>query len=251
MSLDASRIRAVVFDYGNTLIRFRREELNGYGRSLSAALERLYGPMDTDKFYALREEYRMAPYAGDPPLWKENDLPELTVRLVRELYGKTPTSEELADLLQVRFDSFVSVVNEEDHVAEVVERLREKYALGLVSNYPDGRAIRASMEKVGLASFFDSVVVSGDMGYIKPHPILFAASLQELKKTAQEVVYVGDNWLADVQGAKRVGMQMIYMKRWVPPEQFDPQPGDHLPDAEIQDLHELIPLLMDGKKSNS
>ena len=243
MGIDRGAVRAVVFDYGNTLIPFGDAELEAYGRSLAAALERRYGPLDLERFFALRAVSRFAPYIGDPPTYRENDLAAITVRLVRELYGRDPSQGELDDLLRVRFDSFVGVVRAPDYATDLLGRLGRRFPLGLLSNYPDARAIRASVDTLGWTAFFRSVVVSGDLGYVKPHPITFATVLQELGLKAREVVFVGDNWLADVQGAKRVGMQMVHMRQWIPPERFEPQDGDHAPDAIIGHLSELEAVL--------
>lgn len=243
MALDATRIRAVVFDYGNTLIRFGEEQLTAYGHGLADALIRHYGPLDLERFFTLRAKARKEPYEGNPPLYREHDLGVLTRELIHELYGEEPSQGSLDTLLDVRFRNFVSVVHAEDDVARVLAALRRRYKLGLLSNYPDGTAIRASLDKVGLSGYFDSVVVSGDLGYVKPHPILFAKSLEELGLPAHAVLFVGDNWLADVQGAKRVGMQMVQMRRWAPPEHFEANPDDHKPDAIIGHLNELTALM--------
>ena len=250
MALKAGQIRAVLFDFGNTLIRFGEVELARYGLSLAGALEEHYGPLDMDAFFALREQSRTDPFAGDEPTYRENDLRFITARLVRELYGKEPDEETMAALLRTRFDSFVDAVEVEDDVAPLLDRLGKGYPLGLLSNYPDGPAIRASLDKIGLTQYFDSIVVSGEVGFCKPHPITFATSMKQFGLPSREILFVGDNWLADIQGAKRVGMQVVYMKRWRCAEASAPQPGDHLPDAEIGRLSELPALLAyDGPAS--
>jgi putative hydrolase of the HAD superfamily len=243
MALDVTRIRAVVFDYANTLIRFGEEQLTAYGHGLADALIQNYGPLDLERFFALRAKARREPYEGNPPLYREHDLALLTRELVRELYGEEPSQGILDALLDVRFRNFVNVVHAEEDVAHVLTTLTRRYTLGLLSNYTAGSAIRASLDKAGLAGYFDSVVVSGDLGYVKPHPILFAKSLEELGLPAYAVLFVGDNWLADVQGAKRVGMQMVQMRRWAPPEHFEAGPGDYEPDTTIGHLSEVPALL--------
>ena len=59
--------------------------------------------------------------------------------------------------------------------------------------------------------------------------------------------HLGDNWLADVQGAKRLGMQMIRTMQYEAPERFDPQPGDFEPDAVIEHITQLREIL-EGRK---
>ncbi len=244
MPLITNNVKAVVFDYGNTLIRFAEEEWTAYGESLAQALSAIYGPLDMDEFWDIRRNSRLAPYAADNPEHRENDLGEITVTLVEALYGKTPTEPELKRVLEARYESFVNAVEVEPDVAGILSVLRERYAFALLSNYPDGAAIRGSLQKTGLAPFFGPVVVSGDVGYCKPHPILFAMVLEQLGLRAAEAVFVGDNWLADIQGAKRVGMQAIQIARWRSGDQVNPKPGDHQPDARIEHLSALPGLLL-------
>jgi len=244
MPLDPSRIRAVAFDYGNTLIPFREEDLTAYGEMLLAAIEGHFGKADRDRFFEHRVRTRYRPFEGDPPHYRENDLSAITVELVEELYGVTPDKATLDDLLRARYEAFLAVVRPVDGVSALLEQLGQRYRLGFLSNYPDGPAIRESIHRLAIDRHFQSIVVSGDMGYCKPHPIVFAKLLEGLDRKAHEVVYVGDNWLADVQGAKRVGMQAVHMRRWATPETFEPQPGDHAPDATIEDLCELEALLL-------
>jgi len=59
----------------------------------------------------------------------------------------------------------------------------------------------------------------------------------------EECVYVGDNWLADIQGAKRIGMKAIHITQHAPYEQFHPEDSDHEPDARIEHLSELPGML--------
>ena len=91
---------------------------------------------------------------------------------------------------------------------------------------------------------FDVIVVSGEVGFVKPHARPYELMLGELGLEAGECVYVGDNWLADIQGAKGVGMQAILTTEHVPYENFERRDGDHEPDARIAHLGELKGLLL-------
>ncbi len=238
-----SNIKAVVFDYGNTLVPFGRTQVDAFDRRLGEAIEARYGAFDRDRYNAHRDADRMRPYEGDPPAFRESDPVEMTAALIRELYGVEPDSGDLEALLEVRRAAFIAVVEAEPALAPLLARLHGRFAIGLLSNYPDGIAIRRSMNKVRLTHHFDSVMVSGDLGLVKPHPDTFAASLRELGVGPEEALFVGDNWLADVQGAKRAGIRVVHFTRWAPPEHFERYPDDAQPDATISLLEELFPLL--------
>ena len=244
MAIDISIVRAVVFDYGNTLVEFGRDKVRLNDYALAGVLAKLYGPPDFERLAAIRDRDRMAPYSGDPPEYRENCLPDITGALIRALYGRSPQPEELDEVLNVRYEAFLQIVDAADEARRLLDRLRGRYRLGLVSNYPDGAAIRASLEKVKLAQYFQSVIVSGDIGYCKPHPLPFWRSAAELGVAPGEIVFVGDNWLADVQGAKRAGMQVVHLVQWPPHEVFEQAPEHYPPDAVAASLAELQTILL-------
>ena len=240
MTFDARAVQGILFDYGCTVIEFTRTQVEACDAALADVLERRLGPFDRERFDAQRHTDRTAPYTDG---YHESRPTELTVNLVRTLYDLDPPADVLEEILQVRFDAFVACIARPPGVAELLGRWRERYRLGLVSNYPDGAAIRASLARVGLAEAFDVVVVSGDVGRVKPHPLPFRTALEQLDLEPAAVVHVGDNWLADVQGAKRLGMQAIWTRQWPTPEPFAPEPGDPPADGTIDHLNELEQLL--------
>ena len=67
------------------------------------------------------------------------------------------------------------------------------------------------------------------------------------KLSGLKVVIVGDSWLADIEGAKRIGMQAILLTQYAPYEQPNQSVGDYQPDASISCLAELETLLLRGE----
>ncbi|HRZ82698.1 MAG TPA: HAD family hydrolase [Candidatus Hydrogenedentes bacterium] len=243
MTFDATPVKAVVFDYGNTLIAFGREQVDQFDALLLEAVTAEFGPPDPAQYKARRDADRMFPYQGDPPSYRENDVREMTAGLIREVYGVEPSGGALDRLIAVRQEAFVRVVRVEPETLSFLRRLGAKYRLALLSNYPDGDAIRASLDDTGIAPFLEHALVSGDLGLCKPHPDVFRAVLDALALPPEAVLFVGDNWLADVQGARRAGMQVAHFRRWIPPEHFPEQPGDVSPHVSVATLGELLPLL--------
>lgn len=240
MKLEINRIRAIVFDYGNTLIEFTHDHLEECDAALAMVLERWYGYINHKRLRDVRNQDRMAPYRGD---FQENNLATITTNLVRTLYNDLPSPALLDELLDVRFKTFVSLVKAPDYLHHFLMSVRSKFRIGLLSNYPCENAIRTSMERMGIDQFFHSVVVSAEIGHVKPHPQAFTAIINKLGVQPCECLFIGDNWLGDIQGAKRAGMKAAYTVQFYTPENFDPQPGDHQPDLTIQHLSELVDLL--------
>jgi len=65
------------------------------------------------------------------------------------------------------------------------------------------------LETLGLLSFMDFALVAGQVSYWKPQPEIFHHAVERLQISPSEVLYVGDNYYADVVGARRAGLQPV------------------------------------------
>ena len=92
------------------------------------------------------------------------------------------------------------------------------YALGVVTNrHYGGAPFMDDLRQMGLLSFFDPghLAISADLKYRKPHPALFQNALNVFGIPAEETAMVGDNLLADVWGAQKLGMFTIWKPKAV------------------------------------
>lgn len=92
-----------------------------------------------------------------------------------------------------------------DGAEALVERLRERYAVGLLTDGPV-RAQRDKLATLGWTELFDAALVSGELPAGKPDERAFAALADALDVPASEIVYVGDNPDADIDGAADAGL---------------------------------------------
>jgi HAD superfamily hydrolase (TIGR01549 family) len=92
----------------------------------------------------------------------------------------------------------------------VLDELRAaELRLGLVSN-----GIRDLHEFVAHHRLdVDAIVGSRAHGYVKPHPTIFQAALQQLGVEPAAAVMVGDSLEEDVEGARALGMRAILIDR--------------------------------------
>jgi HAD superfamily hydrolase (TIGR01549 family) len=239
LNIDPSEIDAILFDYGNTLIEFGPDQVETCDRALSACLTELFGNHDFSQLTEIMHQERRAPYQGE---YIENDFPSLTQALVKTLFDVDPTPEQLERLLKLRFESMTGAIRVNPGVHDILTILQEKFRIALVSNYPDSSAIRHSIDQLNLSSYFHAVVVSGDIGHVKPHPKIFDAIVKAMDVEPARCLFVGDNWLGDIQGAKSCGMRAIFTTEFVPYEKFDRQPNDFDACATISSLTELLEL---------
>jgi len=91
----------------------------------------------------------------------------------------------------------------------VLEALRARYRLGVVSNFYGN--LDAVCRGAGLAPLFAVLVDSHCVGAEKPDPAIFRTALAALRATPETTVLVGDSLRRDREGARRAGMHFIWM----------------------------------------
>lgn len=96
-------------------------------------------------------------------------------------------------------------------VGGVLEKLRAHYRLHVLSNF-DPRLISV-LEGLGIRPFFQEVILSSEVGWRKPDPLIFAHALQRTGATAVASMHIGDEGLADIQGAQNAGMHSFHVQR--------------------------------------
>ena len=113
-----------------------------------------------------------------------------------------------------------------DFAGEVVETLARSYRLGIVSNYPHGPVVEATLERFGLRRHFDAIVVSSDTGWMKPHSDCYLPALAALPAPPGRTLMVGDDLRNDIKGAKALGLHTA----WIAPNatSVDPDVDIHL-----------------------
>ena len=94
---------------------------------------------------------------------------------------------------------------------EMLRQLEGKYRLGILSNFTHGPAVEGLLDQLGLTPFFDTVLVSGAIGYRKPHPLVFEMLVENLGFEKHQILYVGDSLDPDVLGATQSGLRPVWM----------------------------------------
>jgi HAD superfamily hydrolase (TIGR01662 family) len=98
---------------------------------------------------------------------------------------------------------------------DVRPALRELQAsgvrLGLISN--SHRCLSTFAGHFGLDGLIAATVSSAEHGYLKPHPRIFQAALDQLHVAPADAVMVGDSLGHDILGARQVGMRAILLAR--------------------------------------
>lgn len=95
---------------------------------------------------------------------------------------------------------------------ETLSLLRHRgFKLGLVSNRPWASILfRPELDALGLGAYLEVVVSSTDVGFRKPHPLIFETALRALQVEASEALMVGESLANDVAGAEACGMRAVW-----------------------------------------
>jgi putative hydrolase of the HAD superfamily len=86
------------------------------------------------------------------------------------------------------------------------------YVLGVLTNGQRAQQV-AKLARVGLLDRFAVVVASSELPAGKPDPRAFTALCQRLDTAPGSVVFVGDDPLTDVAGARSAGLQAVLVDR--------------------------------------
>lgn len=214
MSPSQSPIRAVLFDFVNTLVPLRESE---FLRILQGVYEvvRPYAPhVPFDTFVQHYLRVRDEQYTRNLPHLRENDFYERMDTVWRRLTGQLPNPQAVYAMMSRYVHSFEASVAPATYLAPLLRNLSERYLLAVLSNYPYAPCVYRVLNRHGLSPYLSTVVVSAEIGIVKPHADLFKITLYRLGVSASEAVYVGDDWCADVLGASRAGMRSIYTREW-------------------------------------
>jgi len=95
-----------------------------------------------------------------------------------------------------------------DDVRRALPLLKESgYILGVISNRDS--PFQDVLEEHGIGEFFNFSLAAGEVNSFKPEPGVFEHALRRVNLSPKEAIYVGDNYYADVVGARRAGLQPV------------------------------------------
>ena len=192
-------MKVIVFDLDNTLIDRQR----AFTEMLKNRIELT---LPENKKHLKEQAIQ------DILMWDDNGTVSRSVSFKKycEKYEVTcMTSEELSTYWTTISGSVVYLF---DDVVEVISYLKEKYRLAILTN---GSPIsqRRKLESTGILELFELSVVSGEVGIDKPDPRIFDVMCEKLNVSPDECLYIGDNYVNDVLGARNAGWSAIYLNR--------------------------------------
>lgn len=244
-------LSAVLFDLFDTLVLLDRSRLpevhvNGKTRRTTAGhLHRAFQPFAPGLsledfvdalFWSWQEAERLR---GESH--REVTAPERFGMMFERLglgQGIVPP-EALRILLATHMKELAKAVVFPEHHGDLLRSLKKHHRLAVVSNFDYTPMAWHVLEREGVADLFETVVVSDEVGWRKPKPIIFELALRRMRTAPDDALFVGDRADIDVAGAQRVGMAAAWINR-----DGSPLPeGVSAPEFEIRDLAELERIL--------
>jgi HAD superfamily hydrolase (TIGR01549 family) len=249
---------AVLFDMFDTLVQFDRERLPAAwigGREVRSSVPALHGlaasalpGVGLETFY-------------DAFLWSYKEAERLRADTHEEVpahrrldifyrrVGADPStisSEVTERLLATHMACLAAAARPMAGQAELLDWLRGRYRLAVVSNFDYTPTVRRILADGGILDRFETVIVSDTVGWRKPRAVIFERALADLGVRAGECLFIGDRPDIDVAGAKGVGMAAA----WLNVDRAPLPPGLPAPDLDLPGLAGLRTALEAGRKGS-
>lgn len=142
---------------------------------------------------------------------RECSMQQIAIRFAELLEIPECAEQELTRLVDDYLEIWSTAVRPAAGIHECLEALAGDYQLSVVSNTHHPTLVQRLLARFALDSYFDEVFTSVEIGWRKPRPEIFAHVLKRHGIAASAAVFVGDNWIADVEGPRSVGMSTFYV----------------------------------------
>jgi len=235
---------AVLFDIGDVLVHFETWQARRFvDAGTRPVRERLiewgYSPPPLGRYRRAMQLTFLKAY-----LWSRlrgREVPTLDImRRLHARFGMTLDPARMGELARACVAPFRTLFTTDPLAVPVVSSLhRAGLKLAIVSNtFFPAFAIDDVLKDEGLLEYFPVRVYSSDVGYMKPHPMIFKIALDRLGVSPDRAIHVGDRVGKDVKGAKRAGIASVLLCKKTPSFWHWPRP-----DFLIRSLDELPAIL--------
>lgn len=216
-------MKAMTFDLDNTLYDVSQYYLGGF-REIAEYLSKKYN-LSSQKIYKKLKD-----------IWDEKT--SMHHHLFDDALDFFSCKKELNRILGM-FNDYEGELRPYPHVALILEELKKrKYKLGIITDGDVDRQKR-KVRLLGLGGLFDEIILTKELGSLKPSVVPFQEMINRLGVTPQESLYVGDNPLLDFEGAKKAGMKTVRLLKG----EFKDMLKNEYIDYEIREFKDLLSLV--------
>ena len=206
------KIKAIGFDLFNTLITADTQALIDAMSRLTHSLQQSGLSLDLDAFKKAHRDAALRFIKETRRHGKEtHNRFWISAALESQGHHVPPDDPIIAKAVEAYFSAFPEHIQLIPGTSEMLGSLKGRYRLGLLSNFTHAPAAKAVIDSVGLTPFFDVLIISGELGYCKPHPFVFRRLIEQLGVKEGQILFVGDDPLPDITGALQAGLQPVWM----------------------------------------
>ncbi len=234
------RYETVLLDFDHTLFDSAVSERDAFLGAMSAM-----GIADPGSYFDTYKSVNMS-------LWKAAERGELTVVDVgdQRFFRFVETVGLDLDPVELRsgFESGMAEFGElYDGAAELLDTLAGQVSLGLVTNALS-HIQRARIERVGIGHYFQSIVISSELGIAKPDPGIFDVAFDQLGLSADRpgakaaTIMIGDSLSSDIQGGANFGVDTCWFNPSAGPPRSD-RPGQATPTHEAASFADVVAII--------
>jgi HAD superfamily hydrolase (TIGR01549 family) len=206
------QITAIGFDLFNTLITVNPDVLP---MATSRLVRHLRGSGFTIEKEPFIEAYRAAAFSfleesKQSGIETHNSI-WISAALETQGQNASPDDPRIWEAVDDYFSAFYEKGKRIPGTRDLLNTLKKDYPLALLSNFTHGPAAREILDRLSLTPFFDALLISGDLGYRKPFPVVFDRLVEELGQPRDQILFIGDDPEADVAGSLQAGLQPAWM----------------------------------------
>lgn len=205
---DMTTYKNLFFDLDDTLWDFSQNARDTF--------EEMYHKHLYNRFFSSFQHFYTLYQQRNQALWAEYGkglVSKAELNRQRFLYPLEAVGASDPALAQKFADDFFAVIPYKrklmPHAREVLSQLSGRYNLYILSN--GFRELQyQKMRSSGIAPYFKKVILSEDIGVLKPWPAIFHFALSATQSELHQSLMIGDSWENDVAGAAGVGMRQVF-----------------------------------------
>jgi putative hydrolase of the HAD superfamily len=246
----------LIFDAFDTVIhinpsklpthRVDGQEIPTTAPTVHQAYVELFGKSDFDVFYgAFSQSF------NEVTNRRRIDLKEIVsqerFKRMLQLLGHPPddiTHEAVETITKAHMGQLQQSFEVRPEVVRVLDWAKSRFRTAMISNFAYAPTLYDSLDFFGIRPAFETVVVSAEVGWIKPHRIIFDHTFEKMRIQPSDALFVGDQLYVDVYGALNSGMDVVWIETerqdWLVPEGERPE---YKPTFTVQSISQVIELL--------
>lgn len=206
-----AKIKAIFFDLDDTLVNSRKAEKEAayiFKKQFSE-----FDNMNKEDFEKLWhktaiEQYKR--YEKGEISYKDHKIGR--VKSVFSKFNIKKDDDEAFNIFNIYLKEYQKNWKLFNDATEILEKMKKDYKLVLITN-GDSSQQRNKIKKTNIGKYFSEILISGEVGIIKPKKEIFELACKKIGEEPSNCVMIGDNYKLDIEGAKNAGLKTVWVNR--------------------------------------